>query len=314
MKFTPQEKKALAGMTLIAAFIVAAVYQIGMRNFWFEAKNTYFTQITDADGLRVGSVVTIAGLRVGEVASLDVDEQNQIVVKLRVRAVVAKRIRSDSVATIFRSFIIGEKRIDLIPGSPDQPVVPNGGKLVAKSSTDLAEFLSGKKLAEMMTAVEGMVAGVNTVLREMTDVIGKYHEGTFNKTFAMVEPALTNFMKLSDDLIVMTHELKKQPKALPQFVDSGNRLLTDANADLFANHLVKDSLGHINQVVLPLAERQKLIESLLGNLEDFSKELKKNPEFTKQILEAVKELTITLKAMQQTWFLKDQADDVKSGK
>ena len=67
MKFTTQEKKSLAGMAAIAAFVVAAVYQIGMRNFWFEAKNTYYTQVSDADGLRVGSVVTIAGLRVGEV-------------------------------------------------------------------------------------------------------------------------------------------------------------------------------------------------------------------------------------------------------
>ncbi len=314
MKFTTQEKKSLAGMGAIAAFVVAAVYQIGMRNFWFEAKNTYYTQVSDADGLRVGSVVTIAGLRVGEVKSLDVDDQNQIIVTLTVRSAIAKRIRKDSVATIFRSFIIGEKRIDLIPGSPDQPEAANKSRLTAKNSTDLAEFLSGKKLAELMSQVDGLISGLNAVLTEMKDVIGKYHEGTFTKSLEMVEPALTNFLKLSDDLIVMTRELKKQPKALPQFVDSGTKLLNEANSELFANHLMKDSLSHINQVVTPLAERQKLLESLLANLQDFSAELKKNPEFTKEILGAVKELTITLKAMQQTWFLKDQADEVKKGK
>jgi ABC-type transporter Mla subunit MlaD len=95
---TPQERKALAGIAAVALFIAYSVYEIGKRNFWFEAQNIYHTHVKNADGLRVGSVVTISGLRVGEVSALDVDEENNIAVTLQVRRTVASRLRRDSVA------------------------------------------------------------------------------------------------------------------------------------------------------------------------------------------------------------------------
>src|SRR4051812_42322037 len=110
MKFSLLEKKALAGMGGIGLFVALAIWQIGKRNFWFEAKNTYQTRVVDADGLRVGSAVTISGLRVGEVSNLEVEEDNHIQVTMEVKRSVAERIREGSVANIFRAFIIGEKK------------------------------------------------------------------------------------------------------------------------------------------------------------------------------------------------------------
>lgn len=314
MKFSTNEKKALAGMAAILAFGIASIYQIGMRNFWFEAQNTYYTKVRDADGLRVGSVVTIRGLRVGQVSALDVADNDEILVTFKVKTKEAERVRTDSQAIVFRSFIIGEKRIDLLPGSPDQPAIANGGTIPGRDTIDLAEFVTGKKLGELMGQVDTIVSGLGMVLGELKTVFGKYHSGQFEKTLGMIDPALANFLKLSDDLIVVTKELKKQPKALPQTLDAANKLLVEANGDLFSNDLLKSTLGKVDHVMAPVAEKQKLIESLLGNLEDFSKELKKNPEFTKEILAAVKELTITLKALQKTWILKDETQEVKDGK
>ncbi len=338
MSFSTQEKRALAGIGLIAAFIAFSIYEIGERNFWFEAKNTYKTHLNDADGLRVGSVVTIAGLRVGEVSHLEVDEQNRIAIDLTVRRTVASRIRSDSVAAASRAFIIGEKRIDLIPGTGRAEQLPDGATLPGKDLADLAEFLSGRKLAELMDEIQSLISGVNGALKEMDDLLGKYHAGTFDqtfatinaavkelnellvryrtgdydKTFAMIDPALRNFLKLSDDLIVMTKEMKTQSKQLPIVVDAGAQVLAGVRDDFFTNHLAKDSVVKLNKVLTPLADRQKLLVSLLGNLEDLSRDLKNDPQFGKDVLEAVNELTITLKSLQRTWILDDQADQVKA--
>src|SRR5262245_38445275 len=129
MSFSILEKKALLGMSLIALFLGASLYEIGKRNLWFESKNTYTTRVKDADGLRVGSLVTIAGLRVGDVSSLVVDKDNQIAVTFKVMQTVASRIRKDSVATVFRAFIIGEKRIEIIPGTESEPELADGSEL-----------------------------------------------------------------------------------------------------------------------------------------------------------------------------------------
>ncbi len=338
MSISTQEKKALAGMILIGAFVAFSIYEIGERNFWFEAKNTYKTRLGDADGLRVGSVVTIAGLRVGEVSHLEVDDQNRIEVELTVRRAVASRIRSDSVAAASRAFIIGEKRIDLVPGTERAEQLPNGATLPGKDLTDLSEFLSGRKLAELMDEIQSLIGGLNGALKEIDDVMGKYHAGTFdqafttidsavkelhellsryhegeyNKTFSMIDPALRNFLRLSDDLLVMTKEMKTQSKQLPVFVEAGAQVLTSARDDFMTNHLAKDSVVKLNKIMTPLAERQKLLGSVLGNLEDLSRDLRNDPQYGKEVLEAVAELTVTLKALQKTWILDDQTDEVKA--
>lgn len=311
MSFSLLEKKALLGMALIALFLGASLYEIGKRNLWFESKNTYTTRIKDADGLRVGSVVTIAGLRVGDVASLAVDKDNKIAVTLNVMTTVASRIRKDSAATVFRAFIIGEKRVEIIPGSETEEVLPDGAELPARETTELMEFVSGRKLAELMGQIESLMGGVNRLVGGMDSVLTKYEAGDFNKTFARLDPALANFQTLSDDLIVMTKEMKKKSKDLPVIVENGAGLLGDMREDLFANNLARDSLAGINKVVTPLAARPQLIEQILGNIEDLSRDLKNNPKFAQKVVDALGELTITLKALQKTWILEDKTEEVK---
>lgn len=312
MSFSLFEKKALIGIGAIGLFVTASLYEIGKRNLWFESKNTYHTHIADADGLRVGSVVTVAGLRVGDVASLSVDKDNRIAVTLSVVRSVATRIREDSYATVFRAFIIGEKRIEIIPGAGDKPALKDGAVLPAKETTELAEFITGKKLAELMSQIEALMGGVNRIVGGVDQVLDKYESGDFNKTFARVDPALDNFLKLSDDLIVMTKEMKKKSKELPIIVDQGAGLLGDMRQDLFANKLARDSLANLNKVITPLAQREQLIQQLLDNAEDISRDLKNNPKFGQHVVEALKELTITLKALQKTWILEDKTEAVKA--
>lgn len=312
MSLSPQERKAIAGMSLIAIFLVASFWEIGRRNLWFESKNTYYTTVKDADGLRVGSLVTIAGLRVGEVSSLDVDEENNITVTMKVKKTVASRIREDSVATAFRAFIIGEKRIEIVPGTEHKQQLPDKAFLYGKETSDLMEFVTGKKLAEMMDQVTTLMGGLTTTVKGLEEIFGLYKGGKFDKTISLVDPALENFLKLSDDLIVMTKELKTKSKQMPALVENTAGLTGDMRADLFKNGQTKLFLTNFNSVMEPVVARTKLIDSLLANLEDLSHDLKANPQYGKQVLDAVKELTVTLKALQKTWILEDKTEEVKN--
>lgn len=312
--FGPLERKSLLGMALVAFFTCASIYQIGKRNFWFEPKNIYFTRVADADGLRVGSIVTIAGLRVGEVSSLEVDDANQIAVTMTVRRTVAHRLRTDALASISRAFIIGDKKIELLTGDLQKPELPNKSKVPARDRAELTDFITGKKLAELMGQIETLIGGVTGIVHEMDGILGKYHAGEFTKTLTMVDPALQNFIRLSDDLLVMTKEMKKKSKEIPILVESGAGVLSDVRHDFLANNLMKDSLEKVNQVVTPLAERRRLLEDLLSNLQDLSRDLTEHPNYTKEVLGAVNELTITLKALQKTWFLEDKATEARDEK
>ncbi len=342
LKFSFLEKKALAGIGGVGLFVAMAVWQIGKRNFWFETKNTYFTKVVDADGLRVGSAVTISGLRVGEVSNLEVEEDNHILVTMEVKRSVGGRLREGSQANIFRAFIIGEKKIDIVPGPEDARVIPNNDTIPGKEATDLSEFLSGRKLSDIMAQVDGLLSGVTGALNSTNQLFSKYKSGEMNEAINMVLPALTNFIKLSDDILVMTKELKKKSKEIPRFVDAGANVFTRVDKDFMQTGLAKDfmdagadtfrrvdkdllkndlmahafrsmdvTMVNLNAVMVPIAQRQKAVANLLDTMGDLAVELKKDPQYGAKLLETVAELTVTLKALQKTWFLEDQATEVK---
>lgn len=307
------EKRSLIGIALACGLFMTAVYQIGKRNLWFEKKIQYRTKVSDADGLRIGGYVTVSGLRVGDIAALEVDEQNEILVTMSIKSSIAQRVTEGSHVTVFRAFIIGEKRIELVPGDNGGKPLRAGSLLPSRTPTELTDFITGKKLTELMTNVESLIAGMNAMTKEIDSIFARYHEGDFNKAISLVEPSLENFIRLSGDLIVISKELKKQPKDIPQFVASGNTVLKSMQDDLFKDNLIRDTVTNVNQTMMPFANRQALLGNLLNTLDDLTTQLKKNPDYASKIIEAVSELTITLKALQKTWLLEDKTADVKKG-
>lgn len=330
------EKKALFGMGAIMLFVSASVFEIGRRNLWFEIKNHYHTYVKDADGLRIGSLVTMSGLRIGEVVDLSVDENNRIRVAMAVQQKIAPRLRRDSVASTVRLFIIGEKRIDLSPGTASEPILEDGAELPGKELADLAEFMSGRKLAELMAQVELLITSLNNAVGGMNEMFGRYKGGEFNSLIAKVEPVLGNVEKLTEDLTAITGELKNSSKSVPLIVDGSasvlqslrkdilqNGLLRDTlsgmKQDLFANGLLRQTLLNVNDVtrpmagmIGPMAKRKDLVEALAQNLENALLDLRDEPHFAKKLVTTLDELIITLRAAQRTWLLEDQAEEERA--
>lgn len=307
------EKRSLIGIGITLILFIAAIYQIGKRNLWFEPKIHYITHVSDADGLRIGGYVTISGLRVGEISALEVNEENEISVTLNVKRTIAQRVTEGSYVTIFRAFVIGEKRIELVPGIPGGKPLTAGAILSSRATTELMDFITGKKLTELMTNIETLIGGMTAITKNVDSIFGKYHDGTFNKAISLVEPSLENFLKLSDDLIVISHELKKQNKVIPEFVTSGTSVFKSMHEDFFKDRLMRDTFATVNQTLQPIAARQEIVGNLLNALSDLAEQLKKNPDYAEKVIDAVTELTITMKALQKTWLLEDQTKEVKKG-
>lgn len=311
MQLSIFEKRSLIGMVFALGLFTTAVYQIGKRNLWFEKKTQYRTKVQDADGLRIGGYVTVSGLRVGDISSLEVDEQNDILVTMSVKSSIAKRVTEGSHVSIVRAFIIGEKRIELVPNDNSSTPLEAGALLPSRTPTDITDFITGRKLTELMTNIESLIAGLNTMTTEVQDIFAKYHGGDFNKAIGLVEPSLENFIKLSNDLIVISREMRKQPRGIPEFVANGNTMMKSMQDDLFKDHQVREMVENLNKTVTPFANRQALVGNLLTSLDDLAGQLKQNPEYASKIIEAVSELTITLKALQKTWLLEGKTEEVK---
>ena len=106
--------------------------------------DTYMMEarFTNAGGLNAGSSVLVAGVPVGRVESIRVDDKDySALVTLRVQA--GLKLPTDTMASIKTTGLIGDKYVALAPGA-DDTYLSNGSRItMTESSVDL-ESLIGK--------------------------------------------------------------------------------------------------------------------------------------------------------------------------
>ncbi|MGE5840982.1 MAG: outer membrane lipid asymmetry maintenance protein MlaD [Deltaproteobacteria bacterium] len=84
-----------------------------------------YALFSNSGGLKQGSSVMIAGVEVGRIKSIGLEDyQARIVMNLN----KAVRIQEDAIAAIKTKGLIGEKFIEITPGASEK-VIPQGGKL-----------------------------------------------------------------------------------------------------------------------------------------------------------------------------------------
>ena len=96
-------------------------------------------QFTSASGLKPGSTVEIAGVEVGRVKSIVLNEDRAIV---RLAVQNGTKLYSDTIASIKTRGIIGEKFLALSPGGSGDPLKPGDIIRDTESGLDLEELVS----------------------------------------------------------------------------------------------------------------------------------------------------------------------------
>jgi phospholipid/cholesterol/gamma-HCH transport system substrate-binding protein len=131
-----------------AIFFMAT--QIASREFALGSSESYHVtaEFTNIGGLKVGAPVSMAGVTVGRVDSIDYDQDlYKAVVRMRVDAKY-DRIPSDSDASIFTSGLLGGQYIGISPGGLDE-YLANGDQIDFVQDALVLENLIGKFLVNM---------------------------------------------------------------------------------------------------------------------------------------------------------------------
>ena len=90
-------------------------------------------------GVKSGSVVEIAGVKVGKVENIGLDGyQAKLVLKID----KGIKIQDDSIASIKTKGLIGEKYVQIAPGGSDKFVEPGGKIRETESAIDIEELIS----------------------------------------------------------------------------------------------------------------------------------------------------------------------------
>ena len=106
---------------------------LGNRNY------EVFAIFSDVGGLRNGAPVVIAGVDVGSVASISLEDyEARVVLKIH----PGLQIREDAIVSVKTRGLIGEKFIQISPGAADVIIKPGGRIRQTESSIDIEALIS----------------------------------------------------------------------------------------------------------------------------------------------------------------------------
>ena len=130
----------------VGIFLLAGIFSLGYLSVklgklevWGRKGYEVHAVFSNSGGLKPGSGIVIAGVDVGQVKSIRLqDYQAQVVMNLPSDV----KIQEDAIASIKTKGLIGEKYIEITPGGSEKTIQPGGKIRETQPSVDLEELLS----------------------------------------------------------------------------------------------------------------------------------------------------------------------------
>src|SRR6476620_8580654 len=178
------------GSLIILAVLVlgVALYKLGKAVNLFSKRYQLHAFLKEAGGLRVGGSVMVAGQLAGNIKEIkflpiDNDTLRNIRIIMSVDQGLQEQVREDSHARVRTLGLLGDKIIDISPGTPKNPPLHNGDTIQVQPSLDYEEVLT--KAASAVDDVVGLTKDMRTLTASL--VSGK---GTIGQL--LTNPALYN--------------------------------------------------------------------------------------------------------------------------
>jgi phospholipid/cholesterol/gamma-HCH transport system substrate-binding protein len=243
--------------------LVYALYRVGQVMDVFARRYEITTLVPSALGLREGAPVTLAGQRIGQVRRIEFipihqkTGENNLLVTLAISQQVQEQIRNDSRAFLRTQGLLGDRFVDIAPGSSGARILQQGDTIAMGRSVDMDEFIT--QAADALDQATGIV----TNLQELTTGLTR-GEGTLGR--------LLHDEQLYTNLAGSTLELRRTLAEINRADGTFGRLIRDPALyqQLHGAIARVDSLGglmlHSEGTLGMLLRSDTLHRSLLGTL------------------------------------------------
>lgn len=260
---TQRASQVRVGIVMVVSLVLLAlgVYQVGRLFDVFASRYPLVTLVENSAGLMAGAPVSLAGQRVGQVDEVrfipvrDRVGTANIYVRLSVNRAIQDQIREDSRAQLRTQGLLGDRFIDITPGSPARPMLRAGDTIQAEPALEIEEVL------ELAAATLQDVRDIAVDLKVTTNRIAR-GEGTVG--------ALLADDRLYERMTAATSELGSLLSTISRSDGTVSRLIRDpAMYNRMESALTRlDSLGAVilsGQGTLGrLVQDDSLYEALVG--------------------------------------------------
>lgn len=201
------------GIGLVA--IMLSILLLGGNRIVFTRYVNFKTHFKEVQGLFPGSVISLAGLPVGNVSEITFsNDNNQLEVHYLVDAKYSDRITQGTVASIRTQGALGDKYVYLEPGQIGGPALADGGAIPPEVGGDLFAMLTDKE--DGLGNVIGLIKEMQILVKSLNS------DGKITKSMNNITDATGQMKQTLDHLDGLIADLRgnKDDKQLEKAVRS----------------------------------------------------------------------------------------------
>lgn len=257
--FTRREKMVGLFLLVMVILIKITLLVIAQGKGWFQSQTTYYINFKQGYNLRQGSLVKMFNTEIGKVSEINftrTEDENQVIVTVRVLTEKAALIRTDSVAEVIAPTLIGNEYIEISPGSAGYPPIPPAGTIASRAHKTLSENLAELFNEETIKQARKTIANITalseqlkqqerawlTTVNHVDEVVVSVLKGqgtlgelvsrkefynSMKQSMAEVDKSLQNIKKITGDLMPAAQHLQEASKTIKQETESVKSILAD---------------------------------------------------------------------------------------
>lgn len=237
----------------------------------FSTKKTLHTMVTTAVGLMPGAPVRLSGVEVGKVTSVTLvgkSTTEQVDVQMTIEEGAWALIKSDSKATLGTIGMLGDKYIEIAPGTPGLPNLSEGDYIPGQSTGDLLTLMD--EVPEIMGNIRDLSRALAKLARHLDGsegTLGKllYSDSLYNLMLGAGEQASDIASTLKKDLPQLSSNLRETLERINALADA----MQDTSGTLgmvLSSRTLYDRIDHISANLASLTDSLRAGKGTAGAL------------------------------------------------
>ncbi len=172
------------GLVIIAAVagILVAIMNLNEGMGLFRQQATFRALVDDSHGIKVGAPVRLNGVDTGNIIRIAIDSSSgKVSLTFTINQDIVPLLRRDAAVLIRPMGLLGDKYLELLPGTPKEPPLQSGIVLTGQAESDITG------LADSATAT---LENVNRSLKDLQTILTGLKEGKGTAGKLVTDPAL----------------------------------------------------------------------------------------------------------------------------
>lgn len=296
------------GLFVLAALVVVGfiTLKVGSRSFTLGGGYEVTLTLDNAVGVRHKTPVEIAGIKVGKVKGIKLLESKRANVTLQIDDGV--ELPPDTKAVLRAKGFLGETLIELIPGSAEGAIIPDGGVIeYAGPAGDVNRMMSQfSSIADDIKAVSTQLRDVAGVSKDspLWHIVNNLE--SFTSTLASNQ---ANFNKIAGNLAELTESLRGTVTKSKENVEDSLRRIASITKKVDEGQGTIGKLVNDDETVTKLNEAVDNLNKTLGGLNKLETEIGYHAEYQTQSEDFKSYVNLTLRPNPDKAFIFDFIQD-----